>query len=200
MRPGGLRSLSSALKAAKLDITAIQETRWPGQNLLTSKDYKFYYSGKKDGPREFGTGFMVFGKSRNAVLGFNPVDERICTLRIRGKFFNYTLINVHAPTIGKYSLHETSNDNGLRVIDFAVSRNMVVSSTYFEKKNIHKAMWISPDGRTKNQIDHVLIDGRHCSDVLDVRSCRGPNVDSDHYLVKAVVKARVSTQHNRQSA
>ena len=98
MRPGGLRSLSSALKAAKLDITAIQETRWPGQNLLTSKDYKFYYSGKKDGPRKFGTGFMVFGKSRNAVLGFNPVDEWICILRIRGKFFNYTLSNVHAPT------------------------------------------------------------------------------------------------------
>ena len=33
LRPGGLRSLSSALKAVKLDITAIQERRWPGQNL-----------------------------------------------------------------------------------------------------------------------------------------------------------------------
>ena len=52
-----------------------------------------------------------------------------------------------------------------------------------------------PDGRTKNQIDHVLIAGR-----LNVKSCRGPNVDSDHYLVKAVVRARVSTQHNRQPA
>ena len=73
---------------------------------------------------------------------------------------------------------------------------MVVSSTYFEHKNIHKATWLSPDGRTKNQFEHVLIDGRHCSDVLDVKSCRGPNVDSDHYLVKTVVRARVSTQHN----
>src|SRR6202012_4671730 len=35
---------------------------------------------------------------RNAVIGFNPVDERMCTLRIKEKFFNYTLINVHAPT------------------------------------------------------------------------------------------------------
>ena len=247
LRPGALRQLTQALRTAKLDITAIQETRWPGKDLMTSSDYKFYYSGKNDGPREFGTGFMVFGRARNAVIGFNPVDERMCTLRIRGKFFNYTLINVHAPTeekqiedkdifyeklvrvydeapkrdikiilgdlnakvgrepmyrptIGKYSLHETSNDNGLRIIDFAISRNMVVSSTYFEHKNIHKATWLSPDGITKNQIDHLLIDGRHCSDVLDVKSCRGPNVDSDHYLVKAVVRAKVSTGHNRQPA
>jgi len=104
----------------------------------------------------------------------------------------------YRPTIGKYSLHENSNGNGTRVIDFAASRNIVVSSTYFEHKNIHKATWESPDGRTKNQIDHVLIDGRHCSNVLDVRSCRGPNIDSDHHLVKVVVRDRISIQHNRQ--
>ena len=215
---------------------------------MTSSDYTFYYSGKSNGsPREYATGFMVFGKARDAVTGFDPVDERLCTLRIRGKFFNYTLINVYAPTeekdndekelfydkllevydgapkrdikivlgdfnakigrevyyrptIGKYSLHETSNDNGTRLIDFAASRNMVLSSTYFEHKNIHKATWVSPDGRTKKQIDHVLIDGRHCSDILDVKSCRGPNIDSDHYLVKVVVRARISIQHNRQPA
>ena len=43
-----------------------------------------------------------------------------------------------------------------------------------------------------------MIDGRHCSDVVDVKSCRGPNVDSNHYLEKTVVRARVSTQHNIQ--
>ena len=248
LRPGGLRSLTSALRVGKHDITAVQETRWPGKDSMISGDYTFYYSGKSnDSPREYGTGFMVFGKARNAVIGFNPVDERLCTLRIRGKFFNYTLINVYAPTeendneekdvfyeklvevydgapkrdikillgdfnakvgrevyyrptIGKFSLHETSNDNGTRLIDFAASRNIVLSSTYFEHKNIHKATWVSPDGRTKNQIDHVLIDGRHCSGILDVKSCRGPNIDSDHYLVKVVVRARISIQHNRQPA
>jgi hypothetical protein len=248
LRPGGLRSLTSALRAAKHDITAVQETRWPGKDCMISGDFTFYYSGKSnDSPREYGTGFMVFGRARDAVIGFNPVDERLCTLRIRGKFFNYTLINVYAPTeekdnevkelfyeklvevydgapkrdikiilgdfnakigrevyyrptIGKYSLHENSNENGTHVIDFAASRNMVVSSTYFEHKDIHKATWESPDGRTKNQIDHVLIDGRHCSNVLDVRSCRGPNIDSDHHLVKVVVRDRISIQHNRQPA
>ena len=43
------------------------------------------------------------------------------------------------PAIGKHSLHETSNDNDIRIIDFATSHNLVVSSTCFEHENIHKA-------------------------------------------------------------
>ena len=55
LRPVGLRSLTSALRAAKHDITAVQETRWPGKDSVTSSDYKFYYSGEAiDSTREFG--------------------------------------------------------------------------------------------------------------------------------------------------
>src|ERR1700704_6554197 len=82
--PGGLRSLTNALRAAKLDITAVQETRWPGKDSMISSDFTFYYSGKSnESPREYGTGFMVFGRARNAVIDFNPIDERLCTLRMR---------------------------------------------------------------------------------------------------------------------
>jgi hypothetical protein len=42
------------------------------------------------------------------------------------------------PTIGKHSLHEESNDNGLRLVNCAVSLNMTIASTCFEHKNIHK--------------------------------------------------------------
>jgi hypothetical protein len=62
--------------------------------------------------------------------------------------------------IGNESLHETSNDNGIRVVNFATSRNLIVKSTMFPHHDIHKHSWTSPDGVTHNQIDHVLIDKR----------------------------------------
>ena len=104
---------------------------------------------------------------------------------------------IYRPAIGMHSLHENSHDNGCRLIDLAVSNNMVISSTCFPHKNIHKATWVSPDGITANQIDHILIDGRHCSNILDVRSCRGPNIDSDHYLVKIMFRTRIRSKINR---
>jgi hypothetical protein len=87
------------------------------------------------------------------------------------------------PTIGKASAHEEINDNGLRLVDFAMDHEMTISSTYYPHKKIHKVTWKSPDGATENQIDYVLNDCRHGSDVMDVKTWRGADADSDHYLV-----------------
>ncbi|KAF0711198.1 craniofacial development protein 2-like [Aphis craccivora] len=65
------------------------------------------------------------------------------------------------PTIGRESLHCISKNNGTRFVNFATSRDIIISSTYFPRKNIHKQTWISPDGRTCNQIDHLAIDKEH---------------------------------------
>jgi hypothetical protein len=42
------------------------------------------------------------------------------------------------PTIGNESLHEISNGNGTRVVNFARSKNLTVKSTMFPHLNIHK--------------------------------------------------------------
>jgi hypothetical protein len=58
------------------------------------------------------------------------------------------------------SLHEISNDNWVRVVNFSTSRNLIVKSTTLPHLEIHKHTWTSPDDVTHNQIDHVLIDKR----------------------------------------
>ena len=68
--------------------------------------------------------------------------------------------NIFKPTIGNESLHQDSNDNGVRIVNFATSKNLVVKSMKFPHRDIHKHTWTSPDGKTHNQIDHILIDRR----------------------------------------
>jgi hypothetical protein len=52
------------------------------------------------------------------------------------------------PTVMNRSPLEISNDNGVRVVNFATSKNLVVRSTMFPHRNIHKYTRTSPEGKT----------------------------------------------------
>jgi hypothetical protein len=60
--------------------------------------------------------------------------------------------NIFKRTVGNEGLHEISNDNGVRVVNFAPSKNLDVKSTTFPHRSIHKYTWTSPEGNTHNQI------------------------------------------------
>ncbi|PNF19991.1 hypothetical protein B7P43_G08653 [Cryptotermes secundus] len=100
--------------------------------------------------------------------------------------------DIFKPTIENESLHEISKDNRVRVAKFATSKNLTVKSTMFPHRNIHKFTWTSPDGKIHNQIDHILIDRRRHSSILDVRSFRAADCDTDHYLIVAKVRERLA--------
>ena len=78
--------------------------------------------------------------------------------------------NVFKPRTGIECLHQDSNDNGVRIVNFATTKNLVVKSTMFPRCNIHKYTWTSPDGKTHNQIDYILIDRICHSNILDIQS------------------------------
>jgi hypothetical protein len=101
------------------------------------------------------------------------------------------------PTIGNESLHEISVDNGVKLVNFVTSKNPRVKSTMFPHRNIHKSTWMSPDGKTHNQIDHILVDRRRHSNILDVRAYRAADCNTDHYLVVAKVRERLATNKQR---
>jgi hypothetical protein len=222
-RPGGFRITINELRKYKIAITAIQETRWNKSTpqIFTSNGYYIFTSSLANN-HEFGTAFPVDSKFNQMVKNYTPINERLCVIRIKGRFFNYSLINIHAPTddsdeeakdqfyeqlerayaacpshdvklvmgranakepyirptIGKHSLHESTNENDLRLVGFAAGRQMAIKSSYFMHKRIHLQTWHSSDGHTFNQIDHCLIDGKHFSDVIDVMARRGANLQT----------------------
>ena len=89
------------------------------------------------------------------------------------------------------------NGNGALLIDYALSNDLVIGGSMFEHKTIHKYSWVSPDGRTKNQIDHFLISRRWRSSLLDVRGFQGADVNSDHILLIAKVRIKLQAQKPR---
>ena len=50
---------------------------------------------------------------------------------------------------------------------------------------------MSPDGRTKIQIDHTLVNRKFRTSVLDTRAMRSADVASDHYLVRSTIRLKL---------
>jgi hypothetical protein len=68
----------------------------------------------------------------------------------------------------------------------------------FPHRSIHKYTWTSPDGNAHNQINNILIDRQRHSSVLDVRSFRAADCDTDHYLLVAKIRERIAV--NKQGS
>jgi hypothetical protein len=52
--------------------------------------------------------------------------------------------------MGNDNSHEISNDNEVRIVNFATSKNLAVKSTMFPHRNIHKYTWTSREVKTHN--------------------------------------------------
>ena len=82
------------------------------------------------------------------------------------------------------------NNNGERLLEFCMTYDLVVGGTPFPHREIHKLTWCSPNGRDKNQINHLVINETWRRSLQDVRVRRGADVGSDHHLVTANLKLK----------
>jgi hypothetical protein len=64
--------------------------------------------------------------------------------------------DIFKPTIGNESIRRNTNDNGVRIVTLPHKEKLVVKSTMFPLRNTHKYTWTTPDGKTYNQIYHIL--------------------------------------------
>jgi len=57
--------------------------------------------------------------------------------------------------------------------------------------DIHNVTWRSNDNKISNHVDYMLVDGRHCTNVCDVRNMRGAEIESGHFLMRAKIRFKI---------
>ncbi|XP_049782515.1 craniofacial development protein 2-like [Schistocerca cancellata] len=85
--------------------------------------------------------------------------------------------------VGKHGEDEY-NDNGERLIAFCEQFDLKITNTFFKHKDIHKYTWQQNTKELRSIIDYIIIRQTSSFKAVDVRSYRGAQCGSDHYLVK----------------
>jgi hypothetical protein len=93
IKHGKMQELAKEIEKTQIEILAPQETRWPGRGQIHKKDYTLYYSGSKEKTGQADPGFLLRKKIQNHIISYELHNERLCKVRVKGKYNNITLIN-----------------------------------------------------------------------------------------------------------
>ena len=176
--PVSSRLISIRLACKPLNLTIIQVYA-PTRDCNDEEIEKFYDDlnnlikkiPKKD--------LMIIQGDWNAKIGFNDTQD-------------------WKGTTGPYGVGKT-NERGLRMLEFAKQNHLVVANTLHNHKLSRKTTWHSPDGKTHNQIDYILVDRKIQSGINRTRTrvFNKPDIGSDHDPVVMTIKMKLSTNRTK---
>jgi endonuclease/exonuclease/phosphatase family metal-dependent hydrolase len=82
-------------------------------------------------------------------------------------------------------------------VNFATSKNLTVENTMFPIVTFTNLLEYILTHKPHDQIDHILVDRRRHSNILDVRPFKAADCDSDHYLLVVKVRKRLAVNKQR---
>ena len=94
---GKLEVVKQETARVNVDILGISELKWTGMREFNSDDHYIYYCGQES-LRRNGVAFIVNKRVQSTVLRCNLKNNRKISVRLQGKPFNITVIQVYAPT------------------------------------------------------------------------------------------------------
>ena len=97
MNQGKLEVVKQEMARVNIDILGISELKWIGMGEFNSDDHYIYYCGQES-LRRNGVAIIVSKRVWNAVIGCDLKNDRMISVRFKGKPFNITVIQVYAPT------------------------------------------------------------------------------------------------------
>ena len=104
-------------------------------------------------------------------------------------------------TVYGKACNKTTNDRGLRLLEFVKYNNLVLANTLGKHKESRIRTWHSPNGIHHNQIDYIMVQQRFQSGVKtgSTRTYPGADIGSDHDLVMMNFQLRLKKLSKEQS-
>jgi sorting nexin-29 len=109
--------------------------------------------------------------------------------------------------VGKHALHEHTNDNGSRLVEFCEATDTRPCQFKFPHPKSRIWTWQPDANRNKKdnknrcQLDHILISGKWLNSVQNTRAFNSVSVGSDHRILCAKIKislrAPIDNNHKR---
>lgn len=97
MRTGNPHIVTSEAEKYNMDILGIAEHRWPGKEHFNPDGGVLIYSGSARGGYG-GVAVFINQQYANTLLGYDPFNDQILVVRLKGKPVNVTIIQIYAPT------------------------------------------------------------------------------------------------------
>lgn len=101
-----------------------------------------------------------------------------------------------AEVVGQFTLG-TQNENGEKLLQFCGLNRLVISNSVFKHKDCRLATWTSPNGKTKNQIDYILVKKNQMNTIKNCRVFNSADICSDHSLLMANVVIHAAPKRKR---
>ena len=94
---GKLKLVKQEMARVNIDILGISKLKQTGMGELNSDDHYIYYCGQES-LRRNGVAIIVNERAQYAVLGCNLKNDIMTSIRLQGKPFTITVIQVYVPT------------------------------------------------------------------------------------------------------
>lgn len=99
---GKLANVCAEMDRLCMSVIGLSEVRWTCKGSFDYEDKKVIYSGKepKTGYNP-GVGFVLNSSARKSLLGYNPINDRLVSIRLRAQSahpYNVTILQFYAPT------------------------------------------------------------------------------------------------------
>ena len=146
---GKLEVISTEMERCGVKVLGIAEHWWLSEGRFTTETgNSVFFAGKDSGRRSSGVGFIVEKEKAKAVLGYNPISDRIITLRLQAHPMNITFVQVYAPTT---EANDEEMDAFYGLVQEALDR--------IPKKDIVILMgdWNAKIGKSTHKTEHVGI-------------------------------------------